>query len=62
MRTRATDRLRSTARLLRAVLHSNHPAVQQLVRAACPTFRDVEAARDMVEQLEASGLKLDDAA
>ena len=55
MRTRAKDRMRAGARLLRAVLMSNNPQVQELVREACPTFHDMEAARDLVEQLEAAG-------
>ena len=54
--------MRSGARLLRAVLLSNNPLVQELVREACPTFHDMEAARDLVEVLEAAGLDLDTAA
>ena len=54
--------MRAGARLLRAVLMSNNPQVQELVREACPTFHDMEAARDLVEQLEAAGLDLDTAA
>ena len=62
MRTKATERMRAGARLLRTVLHSNNPLVQEMVREACPTFHDMEAARDLLEQLEAAGLDLDTAA
>jgi hypothetical protein len=54
--------MRAGARLLRTVLHSNNPLVQEMVREACPTFHDMEAARDLLEQLEAAGLDLDTAA
>jgi hypothetical protein len=48
--------MQATARLLRAVLHSNDPRVQALVHLACPTFPDVQAVYDLTEQLEAGVL------
>lgn len=56
MKTRSTHRMQATARLLRAVLHSNDPRVQALVHLACPTFPDVQAVYDLTEQLEAGVL------
>lgn len=52
----ATQRLQATSRLLRAVLHSTHPAVQQLVRAACPDFHEVRAVMELCDRLEATAL------
>ena len=47
---------RATAHLLRTILHSQHPTVQQLVRAACPSFQDVKSVTRFCERLEGASL------